>query len=76
MIPRLRWYLLLPFTFYLLPSTGWSCPGCKEALFDPAQLPQKLATAKGYAISIGLLLTVPAALIGGLIALIIHAQRR
>ena len=68
--------ILLPFAFCLLPSTGWSCPGCKEALFDPAQLPQRLSTARGYALSIGLLLMVPATLIGGLTALIVRAQRR
>ncbi len=49
---------------------------CKEALLDPAQLPQKLRTAKGYALSIGLLLTMPIALVGGVTALIVRASRR
>jgi len=53
-----------------------ACPGCKEALFDPGQLPQKLATAKGYAWSIGLMLVVPAGLVSLLAAAIVRAQRR
>jgi len=53
-----------------------ACPGCKEALFDPGQLPQKLATAKGYAVSIGLMLAVPATLIGGITALVIRSCHR
>ena len=69
--------VLLPFTFYLLPfALAQACPGCKEALFDPAELPQRLSAAKGYALSIGLLLAVPAALVGGLTWLIVRAQRR
>jgi len=51
-------------------------PGCKEALFDPGQLSQKLSTARGYAISIGLLLAVPFVLVAGTAALIVRAQRR
>ena len=58
------------------PWAADACPGCKEALFDPAQLPQKLATARGYAMSIGLLLAVPFGLVGGITTLIIRAQRR
>ena len=60
----------------LFPMVGWACPGCKEALFDPGELPQKLATARGYALSIGLLLLVPFGLVGGLAALVGLAQRR
>ena len=82
-IQNLKFYLVvLPFAFYLLTSTRlfsaavWACPGCKEALFDPGQLSQKLSTARGYALSIGLLLAVPVGLVGGIAALIILAQRR
>ena len=53
-----------------------ACPGCKEALFDPSQLHQRLSTAKGYAFSIGLMLLMPVGLIGALTALIVRAQRR
>ena len=63
-------------TFLLCSSIGESCPGCKEALFDPAGLPQRLSTARGYALSIGLLLTIPAGLVGTLTALIVRAHRR
>lgn len=60
----------------LVPATAWACPGCKEALFDPGQLAQKLSTARGYAISIGLLLAVPFVLVAGTAALIVRAYRR
>lgn len=74
-------FFLLPFTFYLLSLifcsaiTAWACPMCKEALADPTQVMQRLATAKAYALSIGVLLTVPAALIGGVAALVIRASK-
>ena len=63
----------------VLLRCSWSadaCPGCKEALFDPGQLAQKLSTARGYAISIGLLLAVPFTLVAGMTALIVRAARR
>ncbi len=53
-----------------------ACPGCKEALFDPQQLPQRLRAAQGYAWSIAALLLVPAAMIGGLVGWIVFSQRR
>ena len=59
-----------------LPVAASACPGCKEALFDPAQLQQKLSTARGYALSIGVMLMVPVALIGGVAAGIIRAAKR
>ncbi len=69
--------LLLACCFSLLCSPdAFGCPGCKDALFDPGQLPQRLAYAKGYAMSIGLLLLVPVTLIGSIAALIIRAQHR
>ena len=58
------------------PGVAGACPGCKEALFDPSELPQRLAAAKGYALSIGLLLGMPLALVGGGSVLIARAQRR
>ena len=60
----------------LLPTIADACPGCKEALFDPAQLQQKLATAKGYAWSIGLFLSMPCVLIGSIVTLIVRARGR
>lgn len=64
-----------------LLALGWAasvyaCPGCKEALFDPGQLQQKLSMAKGYAWTIGLLLSVPFALIGGVTAMVVRAARQ
>ncbi len=65
----------------LVTLLGWArsaqaCPGCKEALFDPEQLPQKLSTAMGYALSIGLMLLVPAGLVTAVTVSIVRAQRR
>ena len=51
--------------FLLMPLMAWACPGCKEALVEPGELPQRLALAKGYALSIGLLLGMPALLVSG-----------
>ncbi len=53
-----------------------ACPGCKEALFDPSELGQRLATAKGYAFSIGLLLLVPFGLVSALALAIVRARRK
>lgn len=64
------------FALLMWGSAAWACPGCKESLFDPGGLPQRLGLAKGYALSIGLMLAVPAGLVGGVTALIIRAQRR
>ena len=57
-------------------ATAHACPACKESLFDPSQLPQKLATARAYALSIGVMLAVPACLVGGIATLIIRSIRR
>lgn len=66
------WLLLLVWG----PATALACPNCKETLFDPGELPQRQATATGYAVSIGLLLGMPLALVGVGSALIVRAQRR
>ena len=66
--------VIIYWMLYRMPEAS-ACPGCKEALFDPGQLPQKLATAKGYALSIGLMLGMPAALIGGIAWLIARGAR-
>ena len=69
--------LLLAVLFLLWASAAvMACPACKESLFDPSQLHQKLSAAKGYALSIGLLLSVPAALVGGIARLVVRASRR
>lgn len=59
----------------LWAGSAWACPGCKEALYDPAQSKQVAATAKGYAISISLLLGVPVLLIGGVATAIVRQRR-
>ena len=60
----------------LFPSLVSACPGCKEALFEPGKLSQNLATARGYALSIALLLGVPAALLGTITLLVVRARRK
>ncbi len=62
--------------FLMFSHAGWACPGCKDALFDPGELPRRLAAARGYALSIGLLLVVPLGLVAGLTVLIVRASRR
>jgi len=60
----------------VVPMMASACPLCKEALFDPSQLHQRISTAKGYALSIGLLLLVPTGLIAGVAMSIIRSARR
>ena len=57
-------------------STTWACPGCKEALFDPGQVGQRVSAARGYALSIGLLLGLPALMLAGIAALIVRSRRK
>ena len=75
-IPR----MLLIYSAWLMSlaacSVASACPMCKEALFDPGQLHQRLATAKGYALSIGLMLSVPVILVTTVATVIVRAQRR
>ena len=67
--------VIIYWMLYRMPEAS-ACPACKESLFDPSQLHQKLSAAKGYALSIGLLLSVPSALVGGIALLIVRAARR
>jgi hypothetical protein len=68
-------WLLVAGCWWLAALVVEACPGCKEALFDPGQLQQKLSTAKGYALSIGLLLAVPFSLVAGGILFLVRASR-
>ncbi len=74
LVLTLSFMVFLVVLFFPLPALA--CPGCKEALFDPGQLAEKIATAKGYALSIGLLLAVPFLLIAGVIALVARNAHR
>ncbi|MBI2174301.1 MAG: hypothetical protein HYU33_03815 [Candidatus Omnitrophica bacterium] len=60
----------------LFAASALACPGCKEALIEPGELPQRLATAKGYALSIGLFLTVPVLLVSAVAIGVFRATRR
>ena len=61
---------------FALPACAAACPGCKEALFEPGKIGQNLSTARGYALSVVLMLAVPMLLIGGITTLILRARRR
>lgn len=76
LIRVIPWLCLAAAGLLIAPVLASACPGCKEALFDPDQLSQKLASAKGYALSIGMLLTVPFLIIAGFTAFIIASARR
>ena len=68
------WFCLLSFDFCLRAVEA--CPGCKEAFFEPGKIAQNLSTARGYALSVMLMLAVPMLLIGGITTLILRARRR
>ncbi|HEX9779923.1 MAG TPA: hypothetical protein VGB20_01765 [bacterium] len=53
-----------------------ACPMCKDALIEPGAVAQRVGTAKGYALSIAVLLAVPYALIGGIGMLLVRSARR
>lgn len=80
---RRLFFRLLPFSFFLLPflffvfvSLASACPGCKEALFEPGQVQVSLARARAYALTIGLMLGMPSAMIGGVTVWVVRAHRR
>ncbi len=68
--------LILALVFVAFAAAASACPLCKEALFEPGQLKQRLATAHGYALSIGILLAMPATLIGAISFGIVRSIRR
>ncbi len=68
--------LLLIADCWLLIAEVLACPGCSEALFDPAQAEQAVRTARGFAWSIYTLLAVPVLLVAGIATLIVRASRR
>ena len=53
-----------------------ACPGCSEALFDPAQGAARVGSLRGYLVSIIVLLGVPALMIGGVTLAVVRASRR
>lgn len=69
------WALALIGLCGLWSAAAHACPGCKDALVEPTELPQRLGAARGYAASIALLLLMPAGLVGGIAALIWRSQR-
>ena len=69
-------YLITLLAVVLYSRLVEACPACKDSLFDAGDLPHRLATARGYALSIALLLCVPLLLIGSVSILIIRAYRR
>ena len=67
------YFCLLTFECCLSAS---ACPGCKEALFEPGKIAERVAIARGYALSIALLLGIPVALLGTIAILLVRARRR
>ncbi len=61
---------------FAFATVARACPGCSEALFDPAQAEQAVRTARGFAWSIYTLLAVPLLLVAGVATLIVRASRR
>lgn len=62
--------------FALLCAAAEACPMCKEAFLEPGQPEQRLSTARGYALSVGLMLAVPVCLLGTMAAAIVRVERR
>jgi hypothetical protein len=60
----------------VFPLMAAGCPGCSEALFDPAQAAIKAGTLRGYLISIALLLGLPVAMVAGVAVALSRASRR
>ena len=75
-IPRALLAYICFLMFDICFSAAGACPGCKDALFDPGQIAQRVTTARGYALSIGLLLGMPALLLTGIAALIVRSRRK
>lgn len=76
--PFVFWLPLVSFIFCLLTSAAVTsaCPGCKDALIEPKEAPRRFATARGYAASIGLMLAVPATLVGGTTVALMRASKK
>ena len=66
--------VLVYWMLYRMPVAE-ACPACKDMLVDPEQLAQRLGMAKGFAWSIGLLIGMPALLVGALTVRLIRAHR-
>ena len=70
--------LLLLTTCFLSLSTAsaWACPACKEFVSSASDPNAFSGLSRGFAWSIGLLLTVPYLLVGGFLLSILLAVRR
>ncbi len=55
------WGLMAEMILFILlgAATVMACPDCKEMLAEPGQVQQRLAMARAFAVSIGVLLSVP-----------------
>lgn len=62
--------------WFLVLAAAHACPGCADALVEPAQLPQRVSAAKGYNASIALFLLVPFGLVGVVWVSIARASRQ
>ena len=53
-----------------------ACPWCKDALFSPGESASQSGAAKGYALSIGLLLGLPVLMLSVIALAVIRSARR
>ena len=54
-----------------------ACPGCKEAAFDtPDQAERRVAAARAYGTTIGLMLLLPAAMVGTIGFSVVRSARK
>ena len=59
-----------------VPVLAWACPWCKDALFSPGEAASQNGAAKGYALSIGLLLGLPVLMLSVIALAVIRSARR
>ena len=67
---------LLLSVFCASTLSAYACPGCSEALFDPAQGAARVGTLRGYLISIVMLLGIPVLMIAWVAMAVARASRR
>ena len=60
----------------LTAASAWACPACKEFVSSAGDANTFSGLSRGFAWSIGLLLTVPYLLVGGFLLSILLAVRR
>ena len=60
----------------VFPTVAMACPWCKDALFSPGESAAQSGAAKGYALSIGILLGLPVLMLAVIALAVIRSIRR